>query len=233
MTMPAQPSPRVAALLDKMRRSNRGRLIFALDATASREPTWDLAAQLQTQMFEEAAKIGDLEIRLAWYRGANEFAYTAWTTDAGEIASRMAGIRCDAGSTKIARVLRHIRTENEREKVSAAIFVGDAVEESPDELYLAAAGLGVPVFWFHEGDGLVMLLDHHGWPIGDGAPQTVEQVFRELARLTGGAYGKFNAGAAKQLAELLRAVAAFAVGGLKALANQNSDSARKLLGQMK
>ena len=34
---------------------------------------------------------------------------------------------------------------------------------------------------------------------------------RELARLTGGAYGKFNAGAAKQLAELLHAVAAFAV----------------------
>ena len=58
-------------------------------------------------------------------------------------------------------------------------------------------------------------------------------IFRELARLTDGAYGKFDAGAAKQLGELLRAVAAFAVGGVTALANQHTDSARKLLGQMK
>ena len=64
-------------------------------------------------------------------------------------------------------------------------------------------------------------------------PATVEQVFRELARLTGGAYGKFDAGAAKQLGELLRAVAAFAVGGLPALARQNSDGARTLLSQLK
>ena len=58
-------------------------------------------------------------------------------------------------------------------------------------------------------------------------------MFREIARLSGGAYGKFDAGAAKQLGELLRAVAAFATGGIAALANQNTDSARKLLGQMK
>ena len=141
-------------------------------------------------------------------------------------------IKCAAGSTKIARVLKHIRAENEREKVAAAVFVGDAVEEPPDELYLAAAGLGVPVFWFQEGDDLVIFLgDHVGNSPWRCAPSSVEQVFRELARLTGGAYGKFNAGAAKQLAELLRAVAAFAVGGLTALADQRTESARKLLGQ--
>ena len=28
----------------------RGRLIFAIDATASRQPTWDLAAKLTAQM---------------------------------------------------------------------------------------------------------------------------------------------------------------------------------------
>jgi hypothetical protein len=63
MTFPAQASPRVAALLEKMRR-NRGRLIFALDATASREPTWDMAAQLQASMFEQAAMIGGLDVQL-------------------------------------------------------------------------------------------------------------------------------------------------------------------------
>jgi len=98
----------------------------------------------------------------------------------------------------------------------AAIFIGDAVEEPPSELYDAAADLGVPVFAFQEGDA-----------------ENVGRVFRELARLTGGAYGKFDAGAARQLGELLRAVAAFAAGGANALGNQHTDSARRLLTQMK
>ncbi|MBM3512010.1 MAG: VWA domain-containing protein, partial [Alphaproteobacteria bacterium] len=36
----------------------RGRLMFALDATASREPTWDRACQIQGQMFAETAALG-------------------------------------------------------------------------------------------------------------------------------------------------------------------------------
>jgi hypothetical protein len=171
MSLFTQLSPRVAALLQKTR-CNRGRLIFALDATASR-----------------------------------------------------------AGATKIARVLRHIRTENEREKISAAIFVGDAVEEIPQELYDAAAGLNVPVFWFQEGDNPATPLIQY---VGDVPPlQKVETILRELARLTNGAYARFDAGAAAKLAELLQAVAAFAVGGITALANQHTDCARKLLSQMK
>jgi hypothetical protein len=227
---PAQVSPRVKALLEKIRAS-RGRLIFALDATASREQTWDLAAQLQASMFEEAARIGGLDIQLVYYRGTDEVCCSSWFSDAHELVRRMNTIKCLAGATKIARVLKHIRTENERAKVSAAIFVGDAVEEPPDQLYLAAAGQGVPVFLFQEGDNTVSYLDERDELAGEHLK--VEQVFRELARLTGGAYGMFNAGAAKQLAELLRAVAAFAVGGITALANQHTDSARLLLGQMK
>ena len=117
-------------------------MIFALDATASREPTWDMAAQLQAQMFEEAARIGGLDVQLIYYRGHDEVRHSSWFSDAHELVSRMNTIRCMAGATKIARVLRHIRTENEREKVGAAIFIGDAVEEPPGELYDAAAGLG-------------------------------------------------------------------------------------------
>lgn len=229
-TAPAQLSPRVAALLKKVQ-ANRGRLIFALDATASREATWDLAAALQTQMFEEAAKVGGLSAQFVFYRGS-EVRNSLWFPDARKLAEQMNTIRCVAGATQIAGVLRHIRAENERGKVSAAVFVGDAIEERPAELYLAAAGLGVPVFWFQEGDGVVSYLDKHGELAEEYPPLPVAQVFRELARLTNGAYGKFNAGAAQQLAELLRAVAAFAVGGIGALANQNSESARKLLGQM-
>jgi hypothetical protein len=230
--MSAQPSPRVAALLEKTRRS-RGRLIFALDATASREPMWDIATQLQNSMFEEAARIGGLEVQLVWYRGHDECSSTPWTSDTSELAKRMLDIRCQAGTTKIARVLQHIRAEHERAKISAAVFIGDAVEESPDELYAAAAGLGVPMFMFQEGDAMAVvpeiLRQPYVYPLGP----KVEEVFRWLARMTGGAWGKFDAGAAKQLGELLRAVAAFAVGGVKALAGQHTESARKLLGQLK
>jgi hypothetical protein len=232
MTLPAGSSPRVAALLQKMRRT-RGRLIFGLDATASREATWDMASQLQARMFEEAAKIGGLDVQLVYYRGSEEVRHSSWFSDAHELVSRMSTIRCVAGATKIARVLQHIRTENTREKVSAAIFVGDAVEEVPQELYAAAAGLGVPVFVFQEGDAQVMLLDQHGWPLPDVPLQKVETVFREIARLSNGAYARFDAGAAAKLSELLQAAAAFAVGGVKALADLRTDSARKLLGQLK
>jgi hypothetical protein len=232
MSAPALP-PRVAALFDEMR-ATRGRLIFALDATMSREPTWDMAAQLQASMFEEAARIGGLDVQLAYYRGSDEVRHTSWFADAHELVDRMNKIRCAAGATKITRILRHIRSEHEREKISAAIFIGDAVEEPPSELYAAAADLGVPLFTFQEGDGEVIYLNRRGeWLASEHPSQTVEEIFRELARLTNGAYARFDAGAAAKLGELLRAVAAFAVGGVKALANQHTDSARKLLGQMK
>jgi hypothetical protein len=86
---------------------------------------------------------------------------------------------------------------------------------------------------FQEGDGEVVQLDPRGEIVHEHRPQKVEKVFREIARLTGGAYGKFDAGAAKQLGEMLRAVAAFAAGGITALTNQRTESARLLLGQMK
>jgi hypothetical protein len=231
MTIPTL-SPRVAALLDKTR-SNRGRLIFALDATASRESTWDMAAQLQARMFEETARIGSLDVQLVYYRGVDEVKCSSWFSDAHKLVSRMNTISCAGGTTKIARILRHIRTENAREKISAAIFVGDACEEIPAELYDAAAGLGVPVFLFQEGDGLVIYIDQRGEYIVDHPPQKVETVFREIARLTNGAYAKFDAGAAARLNELLQAVAAFAVGGVSALSDLRTESARKLLGQLK
>jgi hypothetical protein len=232
VTLPAQLSPRVAALLEKMR-ATRGRLIFALDATASRESTWDMAAQLQARMFEEAAKVGGLDVQLVYYRGTDEVRCSSWFSDAHELVSRMSTIRCMAGATKIARVLRHIRSENEREKISAAIFVGDAVEEIPQELYREAANLNVPCFLFQEGDNLAMPVDQYGMPLPDAPLQKVEQIFRELARLSNGAYARFDAGAAAKLGELLQAVAAFATGGITALADLRTDSAKKLLTQIK
>jgi hypothetical protein len=62
-----------------------------------------------------------------------------------------------------------------------------------------------------------------------GHDRKVEQIFREIAGVTDGAYCRFNAGAAKQFSELLKAVALFAVGGVAALERRNDAGAVKLL----
>jgi hypothetical protein len=214
--LPAARSRQIAAFLEKG--AKRGHVIFALDATASRQSTWDRACTLQAEMFAEAAKIGGLEIQLVYYRGFDECEPFGWTSNARELTDRMSRISCMVGETQIARVLAHIREEHAVRPVDAAIFIGDAVEEEPHSLYNAAARLNAPLFAFQE-----------------GADSEVEKVFREMARLTKpqGAYAKFTTGAAGELAELLCAVAAFSVGGRTALANLRTDSARKLFGQLK
>ncbi len=196
----------------------RGRLIFALDATMSRQPTWDLACRLQGEMFAEAARLGGLDVQLLYYRGFGECRASRWAADAKALAELMTGLDCRGGQTQIGKVLSHARRETGRQKVQAMVFVGDALEEGIDTL-AARAGelglLGMPVFFFQE-----------------GRDPGVERGFRELARLSGGAYARFDASAAGELAALLRAVAAYAAGGRAALTHQ-AGPARLLLEQMR
>ena len=195
----------------------KGRLIFSIDATASREATWDAASQLTFEMFNAAASAGSLEVQLVFYRGQNECVASRWFSDARSLSGVMATIMCRAGLTKIGRVLAHARKENERQKVNAVVLVSDACEEAPSELYSEARQLvGVPVFMFQEGDD-----------------EYIASVYSKIAAITKGAYCKFDSGAAARLADLLRAVAAFASGGLKALESQSSAAARLLLTQIK
>jgi hypothetical protein len=194
----------------------RGQLIFALDATASRQPTWDLAAHLQGTMFETVAAAGGLDVQIVYYRGS-ECVASRWFSDPRSLSAVMRRVTCAAGITQIKKVLLHARKEHARQKVNALIFVGDAVEELPIELYSQARELGdLKCFLFQE-----------------GADPHVSEVFAELARLTGGASCKFDTGAAQQLSDLLKAVAAFAVGGAKLLASQKNEAATLLLTQMK
>jgi arginine repressor len=67
----------------------------------------------------------------------------------------------------------------------------------------------------------------------EGDDREVKQVFQAIADVTKGAYCRFDPGAAHQLAELLRAVAVYAAGGMTALAARRDAGAVKLLGQMK
>jgi hypothetical protein len=201
--------------------AQRGRLIFALDATMSRQPLWDTACKLQGDMFREAAAIGGLDVQLVYYRGLAECRASTWVSNAETLAELMTRIDCRGGHTQIGRVLAHARAETERRKVQALVFVGDAMEEKIDDLCQAAGELGllgVPAFMFQEGYDAI-----------------AEQAFREIARLTKGAYCRFDPGAAHQLGELLRAVAAYAAGGMKALTDlsaRREAGAIKLIGQM-
>ena len=198
-----------------------GRLGFALDATMSRQPTWDMACQLQADMFREAGSIGGLDIRLVYFRGLSECRASPWISDTAQLARLMAKISVVGGHTQIGRVLSETRREAVKESVRALVFVGDAMEENLDELCAKAGELGllkVPCFMFQEGPDPV-----------------AEHAFREIARLSGGAWCRFDPGAAAQLRELLRAVAAYAAGGREALArlSQTASSARTLLTQLR
>ena len=213
---------RVKALGPAVEPGRRGRLVFALDATMSRQPTWDQACCMQADMFHEAAAVGGLDIQLVYYRGLAECRASPWVAEAARLGALMSRIDCRSGHTQIGKVLAHARRENDRGKVAALVFIGDAMEESLDDLCAAAGELGlrnVKAFMFQEGYDPVC-----------------EQAFREIARLTGGAFCRFAPGAAHELAELLRAAAAYAAGGVKALAELKARSgagATRLLEQIK
>jgi hypothetical protein len=213
---------KVRALGPATQSGQRGRLIFALDATMSRQPLWDTACRLQADMFREAAAIGGLDVQLLYYRGLAECRASRWVSDARQLGGLMERIDCRGGHSQIGKILAHARLETEKRRVQALVFVGDAMEEPIDDL-CAAAGqlglLGVPAFVFQEGHDPV-----------------AEQAFREIARLSRGAYCRFDTGSAHELAELLRAVAAYAAGGMKALADlkaRHNSGAIKLLAQLR
>ena len=199
----------------------RGRLIFAMDATASREPTWDRACQLQGEMFRETSTLGGLDIQLCFYRGFGEFEASPWMSSSSELLKRMTGVSCRGGFTQIEKVLRQAIKQTKQKKVQALVFVGDCLEEDPDSICQLAGELGllgVPAFVFQE-----------------GLEPKAQRVFKQVAELTRGAYCPFNAGSAEQLRDLLSAVAVYAAGGQAALqdfSRKSSEVVRKLTHQL-
>jgi hypothetical protein len=200
--------------------AGRGRLIFAMDATMSRQPTWDRALAIQADMFRATAAIGGLDVQLVYFRGFGECRASKWVGNPEALARLMTSVDCRGGHTQIAKVLRHALKETAKKPVSAIVYVGDCMEENVDELCALAGKLGmlrVPIFMFHEGRE----------PIAGRA-------FREIARLSAGAYCHFDAASADQLRELLAAVAVYAAGGLAALADhRDSGGARLLIEQLR
>ena len=199
-----------------------GRLMFAMDATASRERAWDHACHLQAEMFDVTAALGGLDVQLCWYRGFREFEASEWLADSAALRARMTAVRCLGGHTQIARVLGHAIAETRAARVHALVFVGDCMEENVDDLCRLAGELGilgVPLFLFHEGDD-----------------PTARHAFEQMARLSGGACCRFDAASAGQLRDLLAAVAVYAAGGRRALEDlgrQRGTAVKRLARQIR
>ncbi|MCH8553330.1 MAG: VWA domain-containing protein [Natronospirillum sp.] len=183
--------------------AGQGRLIFALDATGSREPTWDQACHLQSELFSATRELGGLAIQLCYYRGYGEFKATRFVGQTDQLLQLMNGVSCLGGRTQIGRVLAHAASETRDSPVKAVIFIGDCCEEPVDDLCHTAGELGMlrtPVFMFHEGH------DPHA-----------KAVFEQISKLSGGAYVPFDSSSPQVLRELLAAVAVYASGGSQAL----------------
>jgi hypothetical protein len=215
--LPASAEGDISAFLEEVNRlppsakadGKRGRLIFGMDATMSRQPTWDRALQIQSEMFLETERIGGLDVQLVYFRGFNECRASKWTSEPAALARLMTGVQCQGGNTQIGKVLAHIRREAAAGKINAAVYVGDAMEENIDALCKKAGEiglLGVPIFMFQEGS--------------DGA---AERGYREIARLTRGAYFRLTSSSARMLRELLAAVAVYAAGGRQALVDHSKE----------
>lgn len=198
--------------------AGRPKLVFAIDATASRQPTWDLACELQADMFRASADLATLSVQLAYFRGLGELHFEEWQSDTETLARRMSRVHCAAGRTQIARLLKAALKRQAAAKAQALVFIGDAVEENAATLESLAGKcrlMGLPLFIFQEGDD-----------------PTAQRSFKAMAQVSGGAYEYFDQGSAQRLRDLLAAVARYAAGGRAALENQQTAGARRLLEQL-
>ena len=232
--MAKTPVPRdaVARFLADVKASNPpaqtgaepNRILFALDATASREPTWDMAMNLHAELFQAAADnsagagSGDMAVQLIYYRGFDEFQVSPWSTSPEGLLRQMTGVFCRGGLTQIRRVLAHALAESKAVRVKAAVFVGDACEEPHAEVIAAAGRLAlfkVPFFVFQEGHDPM-----------------ASRLFKDIARITGGAHAPFAPGSADQLRTLFGAVARYATRGKSGLREIEHRLARDMLAQL-
>ncbi len=191
-----------------------GRLLFAVDATASRQPAWDQAREIQNAMFNATHTLGGLSLQLCYYRGHNEFTSSPWLYHADSVKARMQGIQCHGGYTQIEKVLTHALKEHRQKRIQALIFIGDAVEEDVDHLCHLAGQMGLltlPLFAFQEGND-----------------PFASQALKQLTKLSSGAHMPFNTNSPAQLAELLGAVAVFATAGKQALQNYLQDKSQQV-----
>lgn len=204
--------------MPKPRENGRtGKLIFALDATASRSGTWDIACKLQGDMFAKSSAVGSLELQLVFFRGYSECKSTKWLSNPMDMLRLMSKVTCLAGQTQIERIFKHALREVRTTNVDALVYVGDCMEENVDDLGSLAGELkihGVPIFIFQEGHDVI-----------------ASEAFSQFAKISGGAHCKLDHNSPQQLGQLLNAVAIFAAGGRRAL-NEHARLTGGLAGRL-
>ena len=200
-------------------REKQPRLLFGIDATASRQPTWDLASRTQVELFSAAHQIANIAVQLCFYRGFGEFTTSNWLSSHLELKDFMQRVGCEGGQTQIIRLLKHAIAEHNKLPIKALLFIGDACEENPNILFDLAGQCGLlhlPIFVFQEGH-----------------EKQASKVFHRLANLSGGVHAQFDQSSASMLSSLLGALSRYITGGEKALENSAQKSDKILLEQLK
>lgn len=215
---PDDPPPPVP-LLDRLRAwliprpaatppaPTRPRLIFGVDATASREPAWATARQVTDSLF--TALPGELDIALAVHGGSFLHTFTDFTANPATLRDRAAAITCRSGRTQLLPILSRALSNP---GVRVVLYIGDVFEESPARARRLADALGA------QGTKLIVLHDTADWDARRDA-----EFFADLARRTGGCVLPFDATAVQRLRDLLAAVATYAVGGTDLLEQKRGD----------
>ena len=185
----------------------RPRLVFAFDATASREPAWATARQVTDALVR--ALPGELDVALAVHGGSRLHTFTDFSPDARTLRDRAAGISCVPGFT---RMLPILSGSLKRAGVRVVVYIGDVFEESLGQgrkIADAMAARGIKLIVLHD--------------TSDHSARNHAEIFNDLARRTGGCVLPFDAGAPDKLRELLAALAVFAVGGTELLRQKRAD----------
>ncbi len=177
--------------------TGRPRLLFGFDATASREPAWAAARQVTDALVR--ALPGELDVALAVHGGSRLHTFTEFTANPAVLRDRAAAIHCIPGHTQMLPILaRALAVPG----IRVVVYIGDVFEELPSRGRQLADEMG------RRGAKLFVLHDVADWNARRDA-----ELFRDLARRTGGDILPFDANAPDRLRELLAAVAVYAVGG--------------------
>jgi hypothetical protein len=188
---PERSSPAAAST------AQRPRLVFGFDATASREPAWAAARKVTDALVR--ALPGELDVALAVHGGSRLHTFTEFTANPAVLRDRAAAIDCIPGHTQMLPILaRTLAVPG----VRVVVYIGDVFEELPGRGRKLADEMG------RRGIRLFVLHDVADWNARRDA-----ELFRDLARRTGGDILPFDANAPDRLRELLAAVAVYAVGG--------------------
>jgi hypothetical protein len=188
------------------------RIGFLVDATGSRNKTWERAQGIQSKMFRAAYGIKAIKLRLVHF-GGGSLTTRNWDDDTKSVAANMAAVRCQAGLTQILEGLQSFIDETPEDRATAIILIGDYFEECSTQAKITAVRLkdmGIKVYSFIEGN------DH-----------TAQTVFRNLAEISGGKFARF--GDDLPLADLCQGVALLASGGKKALRQLGNKKVQRLL----